>query len=262
MDYYSTLEIDKTATQDDIKRAYRKLAMKHHPDRTGGDDTQFKKIQEAYDTLSDPQRREQYDNPVPQFGFSMGAMDADSFFSQFFGNRPGNGQQRKPTYRTVVAIPLVDAYKGTEHVLQIASPQGKHVVNIKIPAGIETGDAIKYDNIIENATLVVQFQVMQDLRYERRGSDLFSQHNISVLELIVGGKFKFRTIDDRNLEVKVSPKTQPFAQLRIPGAGMPNKSGGYGDQIVLLKPFIPDTIDQTVIDAITKQLENTQKSKE
>lgn len=261
MDYYSILEIDKTATQDDIKRAYRKLAMKHHPDRTGGDDTQFKKIQEAYDILSDPTKRQQYDNPIPQFSFGANNMDAENFFSQFFGNR-NNFQQRKPTYRTMVTVPLVDAYHGAEHVLQISTPQGKHVINIKVPPGVDTADTIRYDNVIENVTLLVQFQVMQDLRYERRDCDLFSHHSISVLELIVGTKFKFHTIDNRTLEVKVNPKTQPFTQLRIPGAGMPKKTGGYGDQIILLKPFIPDNIDQTVIDAINTQLTKSQPPKE
>jgi DnaJ-class molecular chaperone len=72
------------------------------------------------------------------------------------------------------------------------------------------------------------------------------------LDLIVGTKFKFTTIDHRHLEVRVAPKTQPYMQLRIPKAGMPDKKGGYGDQIILLNPFMPDNISLSIIDAITQ----------
>jgi DnaJ-class molecular chaperone len=102
MDYYSILDIPKTASHDEIKKAYRKLAMKHHPDRNGGDDTQFKKIQEAYNVLIDPNKKHQYDNPFSnqqQFGFNMGNEDFDNIFSQFFGKRP-HAHNQKQTFRT------------------------------------------------------------------------------------------------------------------------------------------------------------------
>ena len=102
----------------------------------------------------------------------------------------------------------------------------------------------------------MQFVVLPDLRFDRKGNDLYSSHSISVLELIAGTKFKFTTIDQRILEVKVTPKTQPYMQLKIPKAGMPDKKGGYGDQIILLKPFMPDSISQEVISSINNQLKN------
>jgi DnaJ-class molecular chaperone len=226
MDYYSILDIPKTASHDEIKKAYRKMAMKHHPDRNGGDDTQFKKIQEAYDVLIDPDKKQQYDNPFSNHQqFNIHGMDAESFFNQVFGARP---QNQKQTFRTSVTISLVDAYKGSSHVLQLSTPFGNKVINISVPAGIETGDSIRYDNIIENAILLVQFVVLPDLRFDRRASDLYSNHSISVLDLIVGTKFKFVTIDQRTLEVKVAPKTQPYTQLKIPKAGMPNKNNEFG----------------------------------
>lgn len=256
MDYYSILDIPKTASHDEIKKAYRKLAMKHHPDRNGGDDTQFKKIQEAYDVLIDSDKRQQYDNPFSnqqQFGFNTGNQDFDSIFSQFFGRRPPPHNQIQ-TFRTSVTVSLVDAFKGSSHVMQLSTPSGNKVININVPPGIETGDSIRYDNIIENAVLLVQFVVLPDLRFDRKGSDLYSNHPISVLELIVGTKFKFATIDQRTLEVKVTPKTQPYMQLRIPKAGMPDKKGGHGDQIILLQPFIPDNISQEIIDTISNTI--------
>jgi DnaJ-class molecular chaperone len=260
MDYYSILNIPKTASLDEIKKAYRKLAMKHHPDRNGGDDTQFKKIQEAYDTLSDTSKRQQYDNPFAnnqQFGFNMNTSDFDSIFSQIFGARPNHNQ--KQTFRTQVTVSLVDAFKGSTHVLQLSTPVGNKVININVPPGIETGDSIRYDNVIDNAVLLVQFVVLQDLRFERRGCDLLSSHSISVLDLIVGTKFKFTTIDERVLEVRVTPKTQPYMQLKIPKAGMPDKKGNFGDQIILLKPFMPDNISQEVITAINNSLSKNSK---
>jgi molecular chaperone DnaJ len=255
MDYYSILNIPKTASVDEIKKAYRKLAMKHHPDRNGGDDTQFKKVQEAYDVLSDPTKKQQYDNPFSNHQqFNIHGMDAESFFNQVFGARP---QNQKQTFRTQVTVSLVDAFKGSSHVLQLSTPIGNKVININVPPGIETGDSIRYDNIIENAILLVQFVVLPDLRFDRRASDLYSNHAISVLDLIVGTKFKFVTIDQRTLEVRVTPKTQPHMQLRIPKAGMPNKKGGYGDQIILLQPFMPDNISQEIIDTINNHISNT-----
>ena len=255
MDYYSILDIPKTASHDEIKKAYRKMAMKHHPDRNGGDDTQFKKIQEAYDVLIDPDKKQQYDNPFSNHQqFNIHGMDAESFFNQVFGARP---QNQKQTFRTQVTVSLVDAFKGSSHVLQLSTPIGNKVININVPPGIETGDSIRYDNIIENAILLVQFVVLPDLRFDRRASDLYSNHAISVLDLIVGTKFKFVTIDQRTLEVRVTPKTQPHMQLRIPKAGMPDKKGGYGDQIILLQPFMPDNISQEIIDTINKHISNT-----
>lgn len=256
MDYYSILDIPKSATIDDIKKAYRKLAMKHHPDRNGGDDTQFKKIQEAYDTLSDPQKRQIYDDPAPQFSFNHDAMDMNDLFSQIFGQR----RNQKQTFRTQVTVSLVDAYKGSTHTLQMSTPTGTKVINITVNPGIQTGDQIRYDNVIENAILLVQFIVLPDLRFDRKGDDLYSNYSISVLELIAGTKFKFTTIDQRTLEVKVTPKTQPYTQLRIPKAGMPSRNGGHGDQIILLKPFIPDNISQEIMNAINNQL-NTNTNK-
>lgn len=257
MDYYSVLDVPKTATPDEIKKAYRKLAMKYHPDRNGGDETQFKKIQEAYDILGNPEKRKSYDNPNPFNNQRFEFTDFDNIFSQMFRNSGFHNQ--KQTFRTTVTVSLIDAYKGSSHTLQLSTPSGTKIINISVPPGIDTGDSMRYDNVIDNAVLLVQFVVLPDLRFDKKGSDLYSNYSISVLDLIVGTKFKFTTIDQRTLEVKVSPKTQPFVQLRIPKAGMPDKSGGFGDQIILLKPFIPDTINQQIIDAINNQINTVNK---
>ena len=75
---------------------------------------------------------------------------------------------------------------------------------------------------------------------------------VSVLDLIVGNKIQFDTISGKTLDVTIRPKTQPYMQLRIPGEGMPSRNGGYGDQILLLKPYIPDIIDNEIVEIITR----------
>jgi len=256
MDYYETLGVPRTATQDEIKKAYRKLASQHHPDK-GGDTTKFQEIQTAYDTLGDPQKRAMYDNPQPQFGgFSQQGFDINDLFSQIFGRGGvhGNphGQRTQQVYRTRVTVSLVDAYNCIEQTLQLNTPQGLKVINIKVPRGTHTGDQVRYDNVVDNGILIVEFIVLSDLRFDRKGNDLYSNLPISVLDLIVGTKVEFKTISGKTLEINVKEGTQPWMQLKIPGEGFPNQHGGYGDQILLLKPFIPDNIDTDIIESIKR----------
>lgn len=258
MDYYSVLGVDRSASQDDIKKAYRKLAMKHHPDR-GGDNQHFQEISEAYNVLSDPQKRQQYDNP-PQgnfggFGFGGDPHDINDIFSQIFGHhRRGNPfqQQQEPVYRTRVAVSLQEAYRGEQKVLQMQTPEGNKVITINIPKGVQSGDKLRYNNIIGNATLVVEFIVTPDLRFDRKGWDLYANISVSVLDLIAGTKTKFTTINGKTLEVKVPPQTQPYMQLKIAGAGMPRPDGSFGDQILLIKPYVPDNISEELLECIKR----------
>lgn len=263
MDHYTTLGVSKTATFDEIKKAYRKLASKHHPDR-GGDTATFQQIQVAYDTLSDPIKRQEYDNPPRQQfmhgpgGFNQAqANELNEMFSKFFGQNTQfremfeNRQQFKQTYRTQIQISLEDSYRGVQHNLKIQMPSGIKVLNIDIPKGIDNGAKLRYDNVIENGILIIEFLIMPNLKFERRGHDLYVNHSISVLDLIAGSSFNFDTISGKTLEIVVKPKTQPYMQLKIPGHGMPvNNTGHYGDQIILLKPYIPDSIDDRIIDSI------------
>jgi molecular chaperone DnaJ len=264
MDHYNTLGVPRTATQEEIKKAYRKLAMQHHPDR-GGDQEKFTQVQQAYDVLGDPQKRQQYDNPARPFqfedftqpggfSFNVNGFDLNDLFGQAFGQQrnPFGQRNNQNVYRTRVIVTLVDSYNGTEQVLKLNTPQGTKVINIKVPLGVQSGDQIRYDNVVDNAVLIIEFVVSPDLRFDRKGYDLYSNLPISVLDLIVGTKIQFKTISNRTLEVTVKPNTQPFMQLKIPGEGMPNNLGGFGDQILLLKPFIPDNIHSDIIDSIKR----------
>jgi DnaJ-class molecular chaperone len=264
MDHYATLGIKKTASPDEIKKAFRRLASQHHPDK-GGDTAKFQKVQEAYAVLSDPDKRVQYDNPQPQGmppgfgarGFNFNG-DINDLFSQIFeGGGRGNPfnfhQNHRQILRTQVQISLQQAYTGHNQVLKLNTNIGNKVINIEIPPGVKTGDQVKYENILDNATLLVEFVVLPDLKFDRRGQDLYSNHPISVLDLITGTTFEFDTISGKTVQVYVPPKTQPFMQLKLTGHGMPiPNSDQLGDQLILIKPFIPDNIHEEIVNSINQ----------
>jgi DnaJ-class molecular chaperone len=143
--------------------------------------------------------------------------------------------------------------------LQLQTHNQIHAVNIDIPKSINDGGQVKYDNLIAGASLIVEFRVQPHLKFERRGMDLYCNQQVSVLDLIVGTSFEFTTISGKTLEVTVPPKTQPYMHLKIAGEGMPiNGSTTFGDQKILLKPFVPTTIDEQIINAIMKAKENNE----
>jgi len=269
MDHYNTLGVSRTASPEEIKKAFRTLAMQHHPDK-GGDLSKFQEITNAYETLSDPNKRAAYDrpptNPFGQHpghnpfgnwnvqGSGLDGVDLNDLMNQIFGKTPGWGpqQQQKPTYRTRVMVSLVDAFNEAENTMQLSTPQGTKVVNIKIPRGIQTGSQVRYDNLIDGSSLIVEFVILDDLRFTRQGDDLQANIPISVLDLIVGKKIPFKTIGGVMLDVDIPPGTQPTYQIRVAGHGMPTANGGRGDQILLLKPFIPANISSDIIDSIKR----------
>lgn len=265
MDHYNALGISRDASPEEIKKAYRKLAMQHHPDR-GGDPAEFQKINEAYEVLSDADKRFQYDNPQTRqnpfqggFGFQHNSFDLNDIFNQIFGQRGPQQGMNQHVYRTRVTVSLVDAYKGADHILQLALQSGVKVLNIKVPIGVSSGDQVRYDNIIDNAILIIEFVVLPDLRFDRQGHDLYSNLPISVLDLIVGTKVDFTTIAGNKVEVTINPNTQPSHQIRLRGLGMPVNSMNqvYGDQILLLKPYIPDNVSNDIIESIKRFKLNT-----
>lgn len=267
MDHYSTLGVSRDASQEEIKKAYRKLAMTHHPDK-GGDPAEFQKLNDAYEVLSNPDKKLQYDNPSVRssnpfpggFQFDQNHFDIGDIFNQIFGGARGfgGGINQKQIFRTQVSISLLDAYIGKEHTFQISTPTGVKVINVKVPLGINNGDQVRYENVIDNGTLIIGFHVLPDLRFDRNGDDLYCNLPISVLDLIIGTKVNFTTISGKTIEVTIPPNTQPSHQIRLSGLGMPVKNAAnvYGDQILLLKPFVPANISQDIIDAIIRNQVN------
>ena len=157
MNYYNTLGLKQNASDDEIKTAYRKMAMKHHPDR-GGDEKKFKEIEEAYRTLSDPEKRRMIDMGVDpnstvgqQGGFNQGPFEfhfgSENFQDIFnnFGFGFNRQQRRNKSLSVMVAINLEDVLTGKDINAEIGTPTGKKkLVNINIPPGVEDGQQIKY----------------------------------------------------------------------------------------------------------------------
>ena len=258
-DHYQTLGVAKNASPDDIKKAYRKLASQHHPDK-GGDTAKFQEIQTAYDTLSDHQKRQQYENPMPQgnpfgpggFNFNFNGTDFNDIFGQVFQQHQRH-QNQPQSFRTSVHITLEQSYSGGAMPLKLQTHNQVHAVNIDIPKSVVDGGQVKYDNLIPGGSLIVEFRVQPHLKFERRGMDLVCNQSVSILDLIVGGSFEFTTISGRTLEVRIPPKTQPYMNLKIAGEGMPiTGSTIFGDQIILIKPFVPDMIDDEITQSILR----------
>jgi curved DNA-binding protein len=260
MNHYHTLGIDKSATQEDIKKAYRKLASIHHPDK-GGDTSTFQKIQAAYEILSNPQKRADYDNPQGfSSGFSQGfpggfqfnAQGFEDFFQGFFKNQGQNfNQQRHQIFKTTLIVTLEQVHFGGGQTIQIQTNTGVKTIDVEIPKGIPEGGQIKLPNIIDNGILIVEFRTQKHLHYHRNNNDLVSNFPVSVLDLIVGTTMEFKPISGSIVEVIIPPKTQPNVHLRLAGQGLPiYNTGSFGDQILLIKPYIPVTIDEAIISAI------------
>lgn len=260
MDHYATLGVSKSATPDEIKKAYRKLASQHHPDK-GGDKAKFQEIQSAYDVLSDPQKKAQYDNPPQQmhgfpgdFQWNVHGMDLNNIFNNMFGqNHNMNMGGRKQVYRTQIDISLLDAFNGTNKMLELNLMSGKKIIDVQVPKGVNQGDQLRFDNVIEQGVLIATFNILPDLRFDRKGNDLYCNHSIDVLDLIAGTSFLFKTINGKELNVTIKPGTQPYVNVRLSGYGMPIiNTGAFGDQYILLKPYIPDKIDSDIIDSILR----------
>lgn len=260
-DHYQTLGIGKTATPDDIKRAYRKMAGKHHPDR-GGDTATFQRVEEAYRVLSDPQQRAQYDNPQPNWagaghpgGFSFNFGGPNPFEDLFRQFNHQTQQRSQKMYTVNVNVTLEQVARGDNQSIYINTGGAPKAVEITIPRGIEDGQQVKYNGIMPDGLMVVTFRVMRHQKFERQGLDIHQKYEISIWDLILGTTIHTTDIYGNELTIGVNPKTKPNTTLRLVGRGM-EVSGHRGNHFVLLSPVIPDIISVELLDLI-KQEQNS-----
>jgi curved DNA-binding protein len=237
--------VAETASEKEIKNAFKALAKKYHPDQ-GGDENKFKEINEAYDTLKNPEKRQEYD-AIRKYGprgsgFNQQGNDffSEDIFQDFFsgfGFGPGRGQTR--VYRTRprtnqsvnirISLSIKEVYRACEKTVSVRLPSGRdEIVHLKIPAGVQNGAVFKYKGLgddtdanLERGDLLCTVQVLDSDGYTRRGNDLYTDKTISCFDAIRGMEFKIRTLDDRILNVKVPAGTQPSNTIMLKGQGMP-----------------------------------------
>ena len=262
-DHYKTLGVDRNATPDSIKKAYRKLASLYHPDKEGGSKTKFQEVEEAYRTLGDPGKRQQYDNPSPfgQQGFSgfhqhNNTFDIDAIFSMFGARFQGGHPHMQRRAQMQLWITLQDVAQGGPRTITVGTQHGAHAVEIEIPRGIGDGDSVQYGGIGPGGIdLVITFRVHPTPKYERRGQNIIMDQTVSVWDLILGAEITVADVLNNRLELAIPAGTQPGTVLRLRGRGLPHRAEPTGDLLVRVQAIIPNTIDPELL-ALIEQKRN------
>ena len=257
-DAYKTLGVARGATDEEIKKAYRRLAAKHHPDKEGGSTAKFQEIQGAYETLTDPQKRQQHDNPNPfngghqhsdgfqEFHFGAGGAAAQDIFHQFFGQRAGNPfQQAQPRrnkdLRINITVTLASTLAEQQKTVNVQTTKNdKFNVDVKIPRGVSNGTTIKYtqmgDNFFESLTrgdLYVIINVIADSRFELHGVNLVTNLEITSIEAMIGTEKEVVGIEGSTFLIKIPVGCQFGTKFGLQGKGLYQMNTQHrGDLIV------------------------------
>ena len=251
MDYYNTLGVARNASPEDLKKAYKKASMQHHPDR-GGDESKFKEVNEAYSTLKDPNKRQQYDNPQPQFNTNnmRGGMPPgfDNIFEQF-GFR--QQQQQNPDITIVCDISLEECIRGKQVIATYQLRNGKEeTVDIQIPPGANDGNMIRYQGLGEQlmhgprGNLIVKIQVRKHPIFEKDRLNLIVKHQVSVFDLLLGCQQDIPTLEGGSIRLTIPQGTKPGITFNVSGHGLPDvQSGRKGNMYVIIDAYCPKIED-------------------
>jgi DnaJ-class molecular chaperone len=274
-DFYEVLGVSKTSTPEEMKKAYRKLALEWHPDRNKSPEAheKFKEINEAYEVLSNEKKRATYDqfgHSAFQPGMGGGAAGQDPFggggfrqgpfsytystggqgnpfdgfdfsdpfdiFEQFFGGGFGRGGGRAQREVYQITIDFMDAVKGASREIHLPrgnAGEGSTKKTIKIPAGVDTGSRIRFDEFD------ILLEVRPDKKFRREGDDLVIDEEVTFSQAALGTVLEVKTIDDP-VKIRVQPGTQPNTLIRLRGKGVPHvRGGGRGDQYVRIQLKVP-----------------------
>lgn len=236
MTYYEILGITKEASADEIKKAYRKLASVHHPDK-GGDTTKFQEIQVAYDTLSDPTKKQQYDMQLSgtrHQHHSFNDLDIDEVLRTFgfsfdMGSPFGRQQPRRNRdLRIEIPVTLESTLADQTKIIQIKTAAGTNTpVEVKIPRGVIGETTVKYSGLgddlfttLPRGDLYVHFNVQNADNFQANGLDLYTKVNVNCLLSIVGGKVTVIGLDNKQFELTLPKGTQAGMKFRIPQNGL------------------------------------------
>jgi curved DNA-binding protein len=279
-DYYKALGVDKKATPDEIKKAFRKLAVKYHPDRNPGDkssEDKFKEINEAYAVLSDPQKKEQYDT-VGSNGFhrqfsqedifrnfdfgnaykDMGTGGGEDLFSRLFGGafgRGGRGGMRQEPQKGAdlemeTDVSFRDAAMGAEKLVAFRRSGKREELKVKIPAGVENGSKVriagKGGQVAEGGQpgdLYLLIRVLPDPVFTRDGGDLLVERAIPFSAACLGTSLDVPTLEG-DKRIKLAPGTQPGTKIRLKGYGIKPVGSNYkGDLFVKISVRVPEALN-------------------
>jgi DnaJ-class molecular chaperone len=282
-DYYEILGVKKTATDDELKKAYRTLAKKYHPDKNKGNkeaEARFKEISEAYAVLSDKEKRDQYDrlgreafgpggaNPFAGFDFSEfmggggggrgrrgGARTRTVDFTDIFGDLFGGGAAGRggfggfesaepPVMQAELTIEFRDAILGTTMALTLNGEQ----IRVKIPEGIGNGQKIRVPRK-GSATIEIAVRVKPHPLFERRGDDIHIDLPITVGEAVRGAEIDVPTIQG-NVRMRIPAGTQAGRTMRLTGKGVKKKNGTAGDQYIRIVVAVPSDAPADALDAL------------
>ena len=283
VDYYKILGIDKNASVEDIKKAYRKLARKHHPDLNPNNkeaNKQFQQINEANEVLSDPENRKKYDKfgkdwkhgdeyekaqqsqqqsgrqrSQPFQGGNGNGEDFSDFFESMFGGAKGGAgrggrqsQYRGQDFNAELHLNLIDAYATHQQTLAV---NGKNI-RITIPAGIENGQTIKISghggpgvNGGPNGDLYIAFSITNDTKFKREGNNLYTTVDLDLYTAVLGGEITIDTLGGK-VKLKVNPETQTGTKIKLKGKGFPvyKTEGQFGDLVITYSVKIPTNLTE------------------
>jgi DnaJ-class molecular chaperone len=275
MDYYSTLGLQRNASDADIKKAYRSMAMKHHPDR-GGDEKKFKEISQAYEFLSDPQKKQMIDmgvDPNQQHqGGGQHFYQNNPFEFHFGGGVPpgmedifghfGFGQRQPRKNKSVninVELSLEEVIAGKDLNAEMNMPSGRNkLINISIPPGVDHGQQIRYGGMGDDTfrelpagDLIVTIYVKRHPKFVREGDNLIYEHTISAWDAILGSSINLNTLEGKNINIGVPTGTQPGTVLSCKGEGIPNiRSRIKGSLLIKVNVEIPRNLTPTQLNAV------------
>lgn len=242
MSHYETLDVTKEVTPEQLKSAWKKAAIKFHPDKHQGDDTKMKEVNAAYDVLKDPQKRAEYDNPIQRSPFgnrthgfgarNMRPEDMQDIFSQVFGQRTGFSPTRGRVPRNrdlkvTLSVTLEDLASGDEkHISVKLSDGSRELVKVNIPPVVQNGNTIKYEKLGDNAMegltrgdLYVTIHIKKHPVYEKKQLDLTMMLTIDSVDAMIGADKIIQTVAGKNLKVKIPQGTQFGTVLSMKGEG-------------------------------------------